>query len=225
VMELAVSEVFYSIQGEGVTAGVPAVFVRLAGCNLKCSWCDTKHAWGSGRAVDVERLCSEASNYLREHPEAHLVVTGGEPLMQQLALTELLKALKARFGDLYVEVETNDTLRPAEGLAEVVDQWNVSPKLSNSGVPRNRRVVREAIEWFAGAPNAYFKFVVSCEEDVKEVFELFPEVVSRARGRVLLMPLSSTREEYERVAPEVVRLSMKYGLRFSPRLQVELGLR
>lgn len=227
-LALAVTEVFYSLQGEGITAGTPAVFIRLRGCNLRCRYCDTKHAWERGEEVPIERLLGGVLEHRKALERgAHLVVTGGEPLLQQEGLAELLRALKSHVPGLCVEVETNATLMPRAELDEVVDQYNVSPKLSNSDVPESLRIREGVLEFFARSSKAYFKFAVADERDVLEILThpALRRTVTASRERVMLMPLAATREEYARAAPAVAALCLKYGFRFSPRLQIELGLK
>ena len=119
-------EIFYSLQGEGARAGSPAVFLRLAGCNLHCSWCDTKHSWGRGIAMAEDELAAK----IRGYDSPGLVITGGEPLLQAEAIEQLLCLLPE---SMYVEIETNGTIAPTPTLAKRVNQWNVSPKLAHAG--------------------------------------------------------------------------------------------
>ena len=227
---MRVAEVFYSMQGEGVTAGTPAVFIRLAGCNLRCRFCDTKYAWSGGREVTVDELVGEVLKYEEEiRRRAHIVITGGEPLLQQEALRELVFKLIRYFNTLLpIEVETNGTVTPSPFFFDYAVQFNVSPKLSNSGVPAEERINRQALAKLASGPYTTFKFAVASEDDVRELlsdYQFLIAMVEPERWRIMLMPLAATREEYLRVAPEVAKLAIKYGFRFSPRLQVELGLR
>ena len=131
---MKISEIFESIQGEGTNAGKPAIFLRTAECNLKCTWCDTKFTW-DWKQFDYSKEVKEMSikeiiNSVSKFNVKHLVITGGEPLMQQDDLAELLSFIKPEF---YVEVETNGTILPNNTLNALVDQWNVSPKTTNSG--------------------------------------------------------------------------------------------
>ena len=114
---MKISEIFESIQGEGNNAGKPAVFLRTAECNLKCVWCDTKYTW-DWKTYDYSKEVNEMSikevrQSLEQFRIRHLVITGGEPLMQQDDLSELLTFLKPKF---YVEVETNGTILPNNSL-------------------------------------------------------------------------------------------------------------
>lgn len=220
---IPISEIFYSIQGEGVNSGVPALFIRVSGCNLKCVWCDTKYAWSNGELYTVEELINliqEFNEFLTRR--RHLVITGGEPLLWQKQLSILLGILKSKYTDLFVEVETNGTIKPIVEFDNYVSQYNVSLKLSNSMIPEHERLIPEAIEWFKKSGKAYFKFVVLNEKDVEEILShpLLEDIISKHRDRVLFMPLASTREEYLERAPLVIELSKKYGVRFSPRIHI-----
>src|SRR5436309_7929656 len=128
-----IAEMFYSIQGEGPTAGLPALFVRLQGCSVGCRWCDTKYTWDpvGGRETNVEALLREARGYGCRR----VVVTGGEPLESSL-FSPLMTALGE--GGFTIEVETSGTREPPE-LAATDVQWNVSVKLAGSGVEEGRR--------------------------------------------------------------------------------------
>jgi organic radical activating enzyme len=113
-------EVFASVQGEGLRQGEPTIFVRLAGCNLRCSFCDTKRAWGRGRAQTVSEIAAEVRERWRGFPARWVCLTGGEPLGQNIA--PLVRELK-RAG-LSVQVETNGTFDPRPAA----DWYTVSPK-------------------------------------------------------------------------------------------------
>lgn len=170
-MENGRPEIFATVQGEGVSAGVPAVFVRLADCNLRCTWCDTKYTWDWKRydkkAGTVELPLEEIRAAIHEAAGAGVrtvVFTGGEPLLQQAELAELAAMIDHR-----IEVETNGTIVPNEALAARVEQWNCSPKLASSGNGERARRKPDVLAWFAARPNAQIKVVVTSEEDVAEV--------------------------------------------------------
>ncbi|MCL6646303.1 MAG: 7-carboxy-7-deazaguanine synthase QueE, partial [Dehalococcoidia bacterium] len=184
-------EIFASIQGEGVTCGLPSVFVRLALCNLRCVWCDTAYTWDWRRydplrevialpTAEVERRVLAAAK--AAGAVTNVVVTGGEPLIQQVALGPLVRALK--LAGMRVEVETNGTLVPDTGLT-AVDQWNVSPKLANSSNDVAARHVETALRWYAETPHAFFKFVLVAPEDLEEVLGLVRRLALPA-DRVIL---------------------------------------
>lgn len=204
------SELFVSIQGEGVSAGTPSVFVRLQGCAVGCAWCDTKYSWdpAHGRQVALEALFAE----VRAAGPDNVVLTGGEPL-ENAAFAAIVAGLKAR--GHRVEVETAGTERPPP---VDVDQWNVSLKLAHSGVPEARRLRPEAIARFRDL-GAWFKFVVGDERDVDEVRALQARF-GIPSGRILLMPLGMRREEQQARMPAVVEWCRRHGFRFSPRLHI-----
>ena len=205
-------EIFHSLQGEGTRTGVPAVFLRLAGCNLHCAWCDTKHSWAQG----VECPEQEVAERILSFGCPALVITGGEPLLQQDALLRLLSLLPPR-GEFFIEVETNGTLPPCPALAERVDQWNVSPKLAHSGNAAQEALRPDVLARFAAAGNAWFKFVVADEADWDSVAAL-----GLPRERIILMPCAATRAELHTAQPAVAELCMRHGVRFGNRLQLEL---
>jgi len=117
---LKISEVFWSAQGEGVRSGVPSIFVRLAGCKLRCPYCDTRGAWSRGRRMSVEAVVAAIDGLKVTYPQARLVLTGGEPLEQDLR--ELAAAFRRR--SLFTAVETNGL--HFQDLP--IDWWTVSPK-------------------------------------------------------------------------------------------------
>ncbi len=209
-----IAEIFFSIQGEGVTAGAPAVFIRLQGCSVGCAWCDTKYSWdpGGGRAVDLDAIVAEAA----ASPTRRAVVTGGEPLESPLFLP-LTRALAER--GLALEVETSGTLPPPLE-ADPAIQWNVSVKLESSGVPEARRIRPAAIRAFVGC-DVWWKFVVANDADVDEVLHL-AERFDLLRERILLQPEAIRREDFLARAPRVVEACTRHGFRFSPRLHVLL---
>ena len=219
---LRLSEVFDSLQGEGVNMGKPCRFVRLALCNLHCHYCDTKYTWDFER-YSFEREVREASldavaEQLCTAPGGHVVVTGGEPLLQQRALSKVLERVPA---ELFIEIETNGTRVPLPALAERVNQWNVSPKLSTAGDTEQLRIRPDALLSLRDTGRAYLKLVVRTERDRDEA-EALRERFGFARERTLLMPEAATREELAARSAEVAAWSQALALRFSSRLHVTL---
>ena len=210
-----IAETFYSIQGEGATAGLPAIFVRLQGCTVGCAWCDTKYSWDptAGREVDLPALLDEVAAF----PCRRVVITGGEPLESPL-FVPLLIALSARGWAL--EVETSGTLPPPPTLDAVSIQWNVSVKLAGSGVAEERRIQPGAIRAFLAA-EAWWKFVVCDAPDLAEVLRL-AERFALPRGRILLQPEGTRTEDLAERGPWVAEACTRHGFRFSPRLHVLL---
>ncbi len=216
-------EVFVSIQGEGVTAGMPSVFIRLSLCNLRCSWCDTKYTWDWERFDPKDQIISiEAEELLRRVDATgmkNVVITGGEPLLQQRALEPLARELEAR--GRRIEVETNGTILPDPDVAACIAQWNVSPKLGNSGNPKGERGVPAAVVWFARQDHAYFKFVVTSPEDLSEVAGLVDNY-GLSRERVLLMPEGTDPATILERGRWLVEECIAHGYRFTTRHHILL---
>lgn len=219
---LIVSEVFYSIQGEGRYSGYPAVFLRLAGCNLFCnsaSWrCDTIEVWQKGKSTHFEDVL-DPYQFLTLRDGAHLVITGGEPMLHQDKIDEFLfwlyleKSIKP-----FVEIETNGTIKPStSAFAKKIGHWNVSFKLSNSGEPFEKRINEVALNWFNQQPNSDFKIVISSEGDVSE---LLSEHGDLFREKVILMPAGETQEKLNAVRPMVVEQCKILGYRYCDRLHI-----
>ena len=217
------AEIFYSIQGEGVNIGKPAVFLRLGLCNLKCNWCDTKYAWDwkiyNSKEQLVEMPVEDVEQEILRHNCKYLVVTGGEPMIQQNRLIPLLKHLE--LGGFFIEVETNGTIVPDQRLLNLVDHWSVSPKLQNSGNSQSLREVPECYRLFAGITSSHFKYVIQSENDFKEVqtladkYDLVPE-------KIILMPEAQSREDLLDRSRWLVELCKAQGYMFSTRLHILL---
>jgi len=214
-------EIFLSIQGEGRTAGTPSTFVRLATCNLACSWCDTGYTWDWVSFDYDEQVMSmdEADVLARVVALANtnVVITGGEPLLQ---------SLDALIGELAdsghtVEIETNGTIAPSPDLIASVTRWNVSPKLANSGNPKSKREVAGALHVFAEMPNADWKFVIVEPPDVDEAARL-TQRYSVPPGRVTLMPEGTSSTDIQARSVWLASAAVGRGFRFSSRLQVML---
>ena len=222
-MDFKVSEIFSSVQGEGPSAGAPSVFVRLAQCNLHCRWCDTKYTWDWSAyrfedEVQVESVVAVARRVSALSGE-RLVVTGGEPLLQGDALVELFRLVDAE-RRLAIEVETNGTIAPNAALTERVDQWNVSPKLANSGDPERLRLRPDVLSAFKQTGRAFLKLVVESPADSDEA-EALARSLDWPQNRVLLMAQAATREALAERGPVVAAEALRRGLRYSPRLHVE----
>lgn len=196
-MNLAVSEIFGpTFQGEGKFAGTRTAFLRLAGCNLHCSWCDTPYTWDwtgrNGKRYSVREESkvmhiSEVCDSIDRLQCKHLVITGGEPMLQQDALAQMLRGTKAEYE---VEIETNGTITPKTPLYVQLAHLDVSPKLSNSGMPREMRIKPQVL-WDLGLRGkASFKFVCTNEKrDLDEVDEIVYEIYGNARfNNIWIMP-------------------------------------
>lgn len=213
-------EIFESIQGEGASAGLPSTFVRLAVCNLRCSWCDTAYTWDWKRYDRAEQVVEtsieEVLGAISERAPRNVVVTGGEPLVQRLALQPLMLALRRR--EYRIEVETNGTIPPA-GLSGLIDQWNVSPKLASSGNAGLARIRLAALAALVAEPRAFFKFVVSGPGDLPEIESVVAFTGIRTE-QVILMPQGRTRDELESASAWLAAECTRRGWRFSTRLHI-----
>jgi 7-carboxy-7-deazaguanine synthase len=216
-----VAETFVSLQGEGMLAGMPSVFIRTSGCNLRCRWCDTPYtSWlPGGTRRSVAELVAEAE---AARPR-HVVVTGGEPLLQREigALTHGLRAV-----GLHVTVETAGTLVPKFEC----DLLSLSPKTGNSDphgpwLARHRRQrsqlgpLQILLDRY---PEHQLKFVVEDRDDMPEVLEILERLAPVDSGRVLLMPEGRSAEEVAARAPTVAALCAEHGFRYTPRLHLDL---
>jgi organic radical activating enzyme len=228
---LKVSEQFYSIQGEGPTAGHPAYFLRLTACNLICdgSWtCDTINVWKRGIRKTFEEIDREFGGemyYDNLRRGFKIVITGGEPLLQMAAVDDYIYYLIQRCKlPVAAEIETNGTIIPSETLLRLKHlQWNVSPKLSNSGMPYEKRFNKDAILAFGRtAINAIFKFVVKNPEDIMEIEEDYKIIVKNFPNKLYLMPACETRKELEQNSFWVVEVCKNMGWRYCNRLQIAI---
>ena len=216
-------EIFHSVQGEGVSMGVPSVFLRLATCNLTCHWCDTKYTWDwrnfDYQAEVVELDQEEIQDRIQSFDCSHVVITGGEPLLQQADLEPLVESLASN--GYTFEVETNGTIVPLPGMLRHIGQWNVSPKLRTSGNTPEMREIPLALGTFARLPEAYFKFVITGESDVDEVCTL-RDKYGLSRDRVLLMPEGRIPTSLEEKSSWLPEACVQHGFRFTTRLHIIL---
>lgn len=201
---LLVAEVFGpTFQGEGPSCGQQALFLRLSRCNLSCPGCDTPYTWDKSRYDLREhterRTAAWLIDWALDHPTSLVVITGGEPLLQQDRLLPVVTALSA--AGRRVEIETNGTVKPLPQLAEHITAFNVSPKLASfaGDRDRDRRINADALSTLATSGRSVFKFVAGSVADLDEIgdlvgrFELTPvwvmpegtasgELVSRMRN-------------------------------------------
>ena len=222
LVKVPISEVFYSIQGEGLHAGRPSVFIRTYFCNLSCSWCDTKYTWfgqESAKEGSEYKLASisELDKELAKYNCNHIVLTGGEPMLHQASLLPLLKELSTN--GYAIEIETNGTIRPKDDLVDAVEFFNVSPKLSNSGMLN--RVRADILHAFVDSGKAWFKFVICEKRDIEEVRE-FIDFYNLPGDRVMLMPEGTDKETLLKRSLWVAEACKAYNFTLSPRLHILL---
>lgn len=223
---LPVSEVFGpTIQGEGPHQGLMVQFVRLGGCNLSCSWCDTPYTWDASRfdiraenpMTDVERILGQLK------ADMPVVVSGGEPLIHQgkPAFQQLLKGLRAKGCDIHLE--TNGTILPNDGTRKYVDHYSISPKLGHAGEHKPSQRPTLAVGWWdlpfpAGVTRA-LKFVVKTEADV-EVACVMAMSAGCPRTDTWVMPEGTTVEQLAVRWPDVCNWATRWGVNASHRLHV-----
>lgn len=221
---MRIAEIFYSIQGEGRLAGLPSVFIRTSGCNLRCVWCDTPYtSWKpEGEERSLEEIVAEVETY----PCRNVVVTGGEPLLAK-GMEELTQRL--REGGRHVTVETAATIfKPVS-----CDLLSMSPKLANS-TPRRRqggrfagmheaiRLNLQVIRKFIRLYDYQIKFVVERRKDFAEIEAILSQIGGIERGRVLIMPQGRTPKSLGAKAAWIIDLCKTSGFRYCPRLHIEL---
>jgi len=219
---MIINEIFYSLQGEGFLAGVPSVFVRLAGCPLRCRWCDTKYAWSAeaGRRYEI----AEIVRAVKQWPCRFVVITGGEPMINP-ELRQLSQELRA--AGKHVTIET-------AGIAYVPDLtsdlMSISPKLGNSlpddaesaALHKDSSLDIAVLAELLANYDCQLKFVIDSEADLPEVVETLGKLGHVNPEKVMLMPQAATRDEYLAKSPMVAELCKRMGYAFSQRLQVLL---
>jgi 7-cyano-7-deazaguanosine (preQ0) biosynthesis protein QueE len=220
--DLVVSEVFGpTFQGEGPSAGRRAGFVRVGRCPLACSWCDTAYTWDWSRFDPAVELARRSVDDVLVEVDAMavdmVVVTGGEPLAQRAALGALARGLRDRA--MRIEVETSGVIAPPPDLVDLVDQWNVSPKLANSGMPAERRIVGDALAAFVATGRAVFKFVAIDLSDLDEVAAL---VDGHRLAPVWIMPEGTDAATVTARLQTLAGPVLARGWQLTPRLHVLL---
>ena len=221
---MRIAEIFYSIQGEGRLMGMPSVFIRTSGCNLRCVWCDTPYT--SWKPEGEEWRLKEILHEVKSYPASHVVVTGGEPLLAP-EIEELTNKLKQNH--YHITIESAATIfKPV-----VCDLISMSPKLSNSTpwkkergkfarMHEERRLNLPVIQRFLECCDYQLKFVVEHNRDFKEIEEILKRLKNVDPTLVLIMAQSRTKKELSEKAPWIVDLCKAYGFRYTPRLQIDL---
>jgi 7-carboxy-7-deazaguanine synthase len=222
---MRVAEMFHSIQGEGKLAGVPSVFVRASGCNLRCRWCDTPYA--SWEPEGAEQTVNEIVDAIRLYNCKHIVLTGGEPMIMP-EITEITERLH-RTG-FHITIETAGTvLKPVSA-----NLMSISPKLSNSTPHKEQngkfaqlhersRLNFEAIQkLMTVAEDFQLKFVVSDQKDLSEIQTILARLRGWKESDVLLMPEGITADVLNQRAGWLSDICKQTGFRYCPRLHVQL---
>ena len=260
--KLLISSDFYSVQGEGISSGIPSYFVRLGICNLTCgmsrkftnqlmkdksledgeifkgdlelegkaTWtCDSTSQWiWRGEEKDFQYLIDQWKEQgIYEDVKngiIHIIWTGGEPTIKghQEAIYNFMQYWEQIEGRLeyYNEIETNGTVYIEDNLWWCLDQINCSPKLSNSGLAEKQRIVPAAIERIMEHDNYQFKFVISTEDDVKEIFRDFIEPFNIPLKNVVCMPGLDSQTDFHERTQFTLEMAKKYKFRGLTRLHI-----
>jgi 7-carboxy-7-deazaguanine synthase len=217
---MRIAEIFYSVQGEGGLVGVPSIFVRTSGCNLRCAWCDTPYtSWNpEGDDLSIDEIVSRTAAFSAAR---HVVLTGGEPMIAP-GIADLSRRFRER--GMHITIETAGTVfAPVE-----CDLMSISPKLANS-VPdgvfqaqhERLRIQPDVLRRLMSLYEHQLKFVIARAEDVDEVRAVIAQLEAHA-SRVILMPEGITPETLDARGVWIAEICKQYGFRFSPRLHVHL---
>jgi len=214
-----ISEIFHSLQGEGSLTGVPSVFVRTSGCNLRCSWCDTPYtSWQpEGQQLSLDQILEQVAGYRARHA----VVTGGEPMIAP-EIVPLTERLRAR--GLHVTIETAGTV-----FAPVAcDLMSISPKLANSTPAGSWAAQHERLRFqpdvlcrLMETYDYQLKFVVAQQDDLDEIQRILDQLPSDP-AKVILMPEGTDPAVLRERGAWLAEIAKREGFRFSPRLHIEL---
>lgn len=229
---LTVSEVFGpTLQGEGISQGKPASFIRTALCNLDCKWCDTPFTWdwtgkngyAYSKALETRRLPTDTIADMVDKHCKRVVISGGEPMIQQTSLLQLVRTLRERGKE--VEIETNGTQIPnPEWLALAVEysdlgvQFNVSPKLWHSGVEWDTAINIDALTAYKHL-GAVFKFVVKQPHCIHQI-EYLANLAGLEADTIWLMPEGRTALEVTENLQWVFDECVRHNWNLTPRLHV-----
>ncbi len=242
-IKLAEDAIFLSIQGEGKLCGIPSLFLRVAGCNLFCEWrdddsnpseCDTTYASyrvTKSLKMEVGEIYNEIKRMARESI-GHIVITGGEPLLQAAPLTTLSRMLKGE--GFHITLETNGTIYD-DKLSQEISLFSISPKLSSSTpqsgewakIHEERRLNIEVLSNYIevarriGA-DIQLKFVVSREGDFEEIDSLLKSLPPLPKSSILLMPAGASIEAIDKKAPLLCSYAIENGWRYCDRLQIRV---
>ncbi|MGI8991245.1 MAG: 7-carboxy-7-deazaguanine synthase QueE [Bryobacteraceae bacterium] len=220
---MKISEIFYSIQGEGSLAGVPSVFVRASGCNLRCVWCDTPYAsWNpEGEEMPVDAIVESVSRFQADFAARYAVVTGGEPMIAP-GIADLTRRLRDR--GMHVTIETAGTV-----FADVAcDLMSISPKLANSTPPGRfqmqhdrLRLQFEVLRRLIASFEYQLKFVIANPDDVGEAAEIAAQL-GAAPHKTILMPEGVDPAVLHERSLWLAEICKQRQFRYGPRLHVDL---
>ena len=227
---LSISEIFISIQGEGKHIGTPSIFIRTSGCNLRCQWdqtlCDTPYTswYPEHKSVKIIDVLKKVKRIKSKYPFTnHIVITGGEPLLQK-NITILIDEL-AKLG-FFLSLETNGTL----ALPLNIDFVSISPKLKSS-IPFNQKFesIHEKLRYNKNALlfwhinySYQLKFVVNRNEDEQEILWILADLKIEDRTNIYLMPQGITPKELVKNSKKCIEIGRRNGWKYSPRVHIDI---
>lgn len=233
-------EIFYSIQGEGKNIGKPSIFIRLSLCNLYCTWCDTDYTWNWEKTnfshnndvnSDYKKFVKkdfiinlknkEIFNIINKINCNNYVITGGEPMVQHKELLGFLRELKIENRLCHVEMETNGTLVPNKELDALINQFNVSLKLSNSKVNEKERIIDKSISYFSNSKKSNFKFVVDTKDDLNEIL-LLKKKFEIQNDKIYLMPQGTKVASLKEKQLWLIEICKEYEFNYTDRLHIHI---
>jgi len=224
-----------TVQGEGKYIGEPSLFIRLAGCNLKCKWtsedgfvseCDTSYAneeTENNTSLEVEDIIKIIKNNIGSIK--HIVITGGEPLLQKEALIDLCYQIKKQF-NLIITIESNSSISP-KGFEGLVDLFSISPKLNNAVLRTTGRMPEYCVQEYIdmarnGDTDLQIKFVVSKTSDDDLIKAFLSDYTSYKQSDIMVMPAGTNMEQLNKTSKTALEISIKNGWRFTHRLHIIL---
>lgn len=229
--------IFHTIEGEGKHVGMPSVFMRLAMCNLTCkAWatddnehgCDSYISWSVKNKLTFDDIFKmmEEKGYVKFLERGDIwKITGGEPLIQAKQLIKLFTAFHAKYGFTpRIDFESNATIKPPAELCHNFNpSFTLSPKLSTNGDPESKTYKPDVIDFYLGSQiqtRPTFKFVISCSEDIDEVYNKYVKPHSIPSSLIWFMPCCGSRREHIENSEAVAEYAKAMGVNFSPRLQL-----
>ena len=212
-----------TIQGENMV-GYPAAFLRLQGCMLHCTYCDSTEVWRTGEPYSYDelfKLMDEADLPRKLYKGQHLVITGGSPLLQEKSIIGFLEEfLKEYEFKPFIEIENECVFMPTQ--TNYVDCWNNSPKLASSGIGLALRHKPDVLLKLSGLQNSWFKFVISEATQWTEIYDYFLKPGLIQRRQIVLMPEGASLSELEKTRPVALQMAIDNNVRYTDRLHIQL---
>lgn len=214
-----------TVQGENFV-GIPSTFLRLQHCTLDCTWCDTAEVWRHGNPYstnEILKMLEDNGVVKRFKNGQHIILTGGSPMLQQIALIDLLKRFQEKYDfKPFVEVENECTRMPHPEFVKLVNRWNNSPKLENSQMKKKVRYHPEILQFLSSLSDSWFKFVITSEADWTEIKQDFLDTGLIRKEQMVLMPEGQIREELQNHYDTVLDIAIRENIRMTDRMHVTI---